>query len=40
MKWYVYFYKDGTKCCHCFEENETEARWFAGLVDGEARYEC
>ena len=35
MKWYVYFLKNGIRVCHCFEDNEEEARHFANLVNGE-----
>lgn len=34
-KWYVYFFKNGQKACHCFEENKEEAEHFAELVGGE-----
>lgn len=35
MKWYVYFIKDGRRICHCFEDDEKQARHFAALVNGE-----
>lgn len=39
MKWYVYFFdRYGEKTCHCFEDDEQEARHFANLVDGEVKY--
>lgn len=38
MKWYVYFLKNGIRTCHCFEEDEQQARHFASLVNGEVVY--
>ncbi len=40
MKWYVYFRSSyyGRRICHCFEQNEKEARWFAEQVNGELYY--
>lgn len=39
MKWYVYFtdYR-GIYRCHCFEDDEQQARHFASLVNGEVTY--
>lgn len=34
-KYYVYFYKNGQKTCHCFEDDKQEAEHFASLVNGE-----
>lgn len=34
MKWYVSFIKNGFKVCHCFEDDELQARHFANLVNG------
>lgn len=35
-KWYyVYFYKNGKRTCHCFEEDKEQAEHFAKLVGGE-----
>lgn len=38
MKYYVYFVKNGTMICHCFEQEKEEAEWFAKQVNGEVRY--
>lgn len=39
MKWYVYFTnRYGRKVCHCFENDEPQARHFASLVNGDVRY--
>ena len=34
MKWYVYFNKNGRVICHCFEDDEKQAKHFAALVNG------
>lgn len=35
-KWFVYFFdRHGVKRCHCFENDEQQARHFSSLVDGE-----
>ena len=34
MKWYVNFYKNGVLICHCFEDDEKQAKHFASLVNG------
>ena len=35
-RWYVYFISPNTKqkTCHCFEDDEKQARHFANLVSG------
>lgn len=33
-KYYVYFYKNGQKVCHCFENDKAQAQHFAKLVEG------
>ena len=39
MKWYVYFLKNGKTVCHCFEQDEKQARHFASLVNGRIEHE-
>ena len=34
MRWYVYFYKNGKRICHGFDD-EKQAKHFASLVNGE-----
>lgn len=38
MKYYVYFFKNGYKVCHCFEQCKEEAEYFAKQVNGEVVY--
>lgn len=39
-KWFVYFLgRHGEKLCHCFEDDERQARHFASLVNGEVALE-
>ena len=33
-KYYVYFFKNGRKECHCFENDKNQAEHFANLVNG------
>lgn len=36
IKWFVHFTgRHRVKACHCFEEDEQQARHFASLVNGE-----
>ena len=35
MKYYVCFYKDGKRLCHCFEQDKKQAEHFAICVSGE-----
>ena len=40
IKWYVYFTgRGGLWRCHCFEDDEKQARHFASLVNGQVELE-
>lgn len=40
MKYYVYWKNQyGTTLCHCFEQDEKQAKHFAKNVDGIVKYE-
>lgn len=40
IKWFVYFCdRPGENRCHCFEEDEQQARHFASLVAGKVSLE-
>ncbi len=40
VKWFVYFIgRNGVKRCHCFENDEQQARHFASLVNGRVELE-
>lgn len=39
MKWYVYYTNlFGKRTCECFENDESQAKHFASLVNGEVKY--
>lgn len=38
MKYYVCFYENGCRICHCFEQDKKQAEHFAEQVKGEVVY--
>ena len=33
-KFYVYFFKNGREVCHCFEDDEEQAKHFSKIMNG------